>query len=102
MSQHLTDDQMREALQTCADEPVHVPGTIQPMGYLLACGFEDGLVHQVSENCAELFDRPAQDLLTENVASLLGWEMWHAVRNAIGMEAFAKSRRYVGRYEKKT
>ena len=31
----LSPDDLQEALETCAAEPVHILGVIQPIGYLL-------------------------------------------------------------------
>ncbi|WP_147125070.1 HWE histidine kinase domain-containing protein [Shimia ponticola] len=100
MSLHLTDEQMQEALETCAAEPAHIPGTIQPIGFLLACDVEDWAICQASENSGELFGRPVADLFEETVASLLGSPIWHGLRNAIGTEDFADGRRFLGQYEK--
>ena len=96
MSQHLTDEQMQEALQTCAAEPAHIPGTIQPIGFLLACDFEDGAIFQASENCSDLFGKPVAALFEETVASLLGARIWHGLRNALGTEDFETGRLYLG------
>ena len=96
MSQPLTEEQLHEALQTCASEPVHVPGSIQPMGYLLAAEFSEGGIRQISENCPEIFDMPAQDLLGKTVKELLGRDIWHKINNLRGMPAFAKGRHLAG------
>ena len=62
MGQPLTDEQMREAIQTCADERVDIPGQIQPIGYLLGCSAEDGQIHHASANCDEVFGVPVNEI----------------------------------------
>jgi len=37
-------------LDNCAREPIHIPGSIQPHGVLLACSGDDAVVTQVSAN----------------------------------------------------
>lgn len=96
MAQPLTDEQIREALKTCVDEPVHVPGTIQPMGYVLACDFDLGSIHQASANCFDLFGKPLPQVFEDTVATLFGRDIWHSLRNVIGFPNFAEARQYVG------
>lgn len=51
-----------EALQRCADEPIAIPGAVQPHGVLLAVT-EPGLdVVVASANAGELFGRPVRNL----------------------------------------
>lgn len=42
------------AEQQCAVEPIHIPGSIQPHGYLLLVSQGDLRIEQLSANCAEL------------------------------------------------
>jgi two-component system, chemotaxis family, sensor kinase Cph1 len=55
----------------CDAEPIHIPGGIQPHGYLL-CVSDDLVVLQVSENVAQLTGKPAESLLGESIELLLG------------------------------
>lgn len=41
------------ALDACADEPIHIPGSIQPLGALLAFREPDGMVLHASANLGE-------------------------------------------------
>ena len=58
-------------LDNCAREPIHVPGSIQPRGVLLAVSEPELVVQQVSENLAGLtgvrpeaaLDRPLEKVL---------------------------------------
>ena len=65
-----------EALLRCAEEPIAVPGAIQPHGVLLAVTERDLAVVIASANAAELFGRPVggatlADLLDEDAATRL-------------------------------
>jgi two-component system, chemotaxis family, sensor kinase Cph1 len=58
-----------EALLRCADEPIAIPGAIQPHGVLLALTEPDLAVVVASANAAEVFGRPvvALDQLVSEV-----------------------------------
>lgn len=101
MAQPLTEEQLRQAMETCASEPVHIPGSIQPMGYLLACDFQEGVVRQASENCSELFGKDINKILGQTVPSLLGTQIWHNLNNIRAQGTFAAARQFVGTWHAK-
>ena len=53
-----TAEVTEQALLNCADEPIAVPGAVQPHGVLLAVTEPDLVVVVASANAAELFGRP--------------------------------------------
>lgn len=55
----------------CAREPIHIPGGIQPHGYLLSVD-DAGNIVQASANVAELAGRPLEALLGEPLEAVLG------------------------------
>jgi two-component system, chemotaxis family, sensor kinase Cph1 len=59
-------------LSNCEREPIHVPGSIQPRGVLLAVSDPDHVVQQVSENLADLAGVHWQDALGRPLAEVLG------------------------------
>ncbi|MCA9710198.1 MAG: GAF domain-containing protein [Myxococcales bacterium] len=59
-------------LSRCHEEPIHIPGAIQPHGVLLACSEPELVVHQASANCTHVFGRPMEELLGARVEQLLG------------------------------
>ncbi|MFW3171465.1 SpoIIE family protein phosphatase [Geodermatophilus sp. CPCC 206100] len=59
-------------LSNCEREPIHVPGSIQPRGVLLAVSEPDLVVQQVSENLAELVGVEAADALGRPLTEVLG------------------------------
>ncbi|TFV64492.1 GAF domain-containing protein [Geodermatophilus sp. DF01-2] len=59
-------------LGNCEREPIHVPGSIQPHGVLLAVTEPDLVVVQVSENLADLVGVAADDALGRQLPEVLG------------------------------
>ncbi len=57
-------------LDNCAREPIHVPGSVQPRGVLLA--LHEGVVVQVSASVAELLARPVEDVLGRTLEEVVG------------------------------
>jgi light-regulated signal transduction histidine kinase (bacteriophytochrome) len=60
----------RIELAACEDEPIHIPGSIQPHGWLLAFT-QDGRVTHASANCATITGRPAEESIGLGLARLL-------------------------------
>ena len=59
-------------LDSCADEPIHIPGSIQPHGVLIAVSEPDLVVRVVSANCADLLAVDADDLLGRPLGDAAG------------------------------
>ncbi|MFW5967857.1 MAG: ATP-binding protein, partial [Persicimonas sp.] len=57
-------------LSACAEEPIHIPGAIQPHGILLALTDADLEIVQVSENVEDLLGRTCRELLGERLERL--------------------------------
>ncbi|MGK5173371.1 SpoIIE family protein phosphatase [Geodermatophilus sp. CPCC 205761] len=66
-------------LTNCEHEPIHVPGSIQPRGVLLAVSEPDLVVQQVSENLADLVGVAASDALGRPLTEVLGVAQAEAV-----------------------
>lgn len=75
-----TDGQSKRTAQSCADEPIRVPGSIQQHGFFLLIdhAFEKVLV--ASENAERYLRLPMKLILGANVESLLAQEVLTAVR----------------------
>ena len=82
MPSGLSDSEVEEALETCASEPVHIPGTVQPFACLLALTAQTGLVEYASANCLNILGQSAEQLLGADLRDKLGADFWHDVRNA--------------------
>jgi diguanylate cyclase (GGDEF)-like protein len=61
-------------LRDCAQEPIHLPGAIQPHGVLLAVDADSLEVLQVSANCEEVLGISGSSLLGSEVSALIGVE----------------------------
>ena len=67
--------EMERALQTCASEPIHLSGAIQPHGYLISCRLPDWSIHHVSANiealsCVEpdaMLRRSLREFITDEI-----------------------------------
>jgi light-regulated signal transduction histidine kinase (bacteriophytochrome) len=62
---------MERAMVDCAREPIHIPGGIQPHGFLF-CVTDDGIVIQVSANVASLVQTPLDGVLGKPLSGVLG------------------------------
>ncbi|MFI2104266.1 SpoIIE family protein phosphatase [Isoptericola sp. NPDC019693] len=65
-------------LDTCAAEPIHVPGAVQPRGVLLV--LQDDVVVQASANLAELLGPAPSDVLGLSLPAVLGDDAAAALR----------------------
>ena len=68
----------------CDNEPIHIPGGIQPIGFLIAAT-SDWIVTRASQNVSEWLGAEAQDLLGTPLAKLLGAEATHTIRNRMAI-----------------
>ena len=59
---------------TCDNEPIHIPGGIQPHGFLINVSPDNFTVRQVSENAKALFGRDIDDILGCQLDDLIGAE----------------------------
>jgi chemotaxis family two-component system sensor kinase Cph1 len=69
-------------LTNCEQEPIHIPGAIQPHGLLLALD-ENRRIVTASHNCARLLGRSARDLIGTDVNDALGTAVTTAVLHVI-------------------
>ncbi|MET1038893.1 MAG: GAF domain-containing protein, partial [Aeromicrobium sp.] len=69
-------------LTNCEQEPIHVPGAIQPHGLLLALDERQRIV-TASRNCARLVGRSARDLIDTDVREILGSTLTTAVQHVV-------------------
>ena len=64
----------------CDQEPIHVPGTIQPFGFLVALS-PDWMITRVSENIGAFTGHTPQGLLGKPLGSLVSNDAEHRLRN---------------------
>ncbi|MGI4860535.1 MAG: ATP-binding protein [Janthinobacterium lividum] len=84
------------ALDVCDQEPIRMPGAIQPHGYLVALDADLHIV-QASANLVELTGEPAHALLGRHVAALIGAKGTQAVAAAMDTPAIEDKPLYLGR-----
>jgi light-regulated signal transduction histidine kinase (bacteriophytochrome) len=60
----------QEALDACAREPIHIPGSIQPRGVLLIATPDTLVITQISINCSDLLGYEPTQLLGQPLAML--------------------------------
>lgn len=68
----------RVNLENCDSEPIHIPGSIQPHGFLLAVD-EEFVVRFCSDNVSSLL-QGATDVLNKSIEEILGADMGAALR----------------------
>jgi light-regulated signal transduction histidine kinase (bacteriophytochrome) len=83
-------------LQSCDREPIHLPGSIQPRGFLLALGGSDWLVLQASDNVRAFLGKEAAEVLGKPLTALLGDESGTRLLSAIGKNDFDGTTQYLG------
>jgi light-regulated signal transduction histidine kinase (bacteriophytochrome) len=70
-------------LTSCDREPIHIPGGIQPHGFLLNVSQDDFCVRQASENVAALLGRPLDGILGRPLDDLIGAEHTELVTRSL-------------------
>ncbi|MEO0425545.1 MAG: ATP-binding protein, partial [Pseudomonadota bacterium] len=94
-SHALTDAELRQAIDGCDREPIHIPGTIQPHGYLIGVDAERTICF-MSDNCAALFERPLTELVGLSAAGLVPAQDIDGLEQALaGTQALTTSYREI-------
>lgn len=71
---------------TCADEPIHRPGAIQPYGVLLVLEAASLLVTQASDNCELALGKTPESVLNQKLAALFEARGAQLLERAIATE----------------
>lgn len=77
------DPAFQRALDTCAAEPIHIIGAIQPPGVLLVYQRHGGRIVAASANAAELFETDVQTLLGQPINTVIDTPLLDPVSEAI-------------------
>ena len=88
-----------DKITDCEIEPIQAPGCIQGHGVLLALRASDLTILQVSENCAEFFDRGPRELLGLGFQALFPPELIERLRWLIQQEPIERNPLYVATLE---
>jgi len=70
-------------LTNCDREPIHIPGSVQPYGCLLACDGSVGMVRRHSINAGAMLGVGSGDINGRRLDDLIGEGPAHDIRNAI-------------------
>jgi light-regulated signal transduction histidine kinase (bacteriophytochrome) len=68
-------------MMSCADEPIRIPGSIQPHGFLLGLEIGQEIVVLASENAESFFKTPVKLLLGSTLDLFLDREILASIRN---------------------
>ena len=98
MSSLMSEADLRIALEGCASEPIHIPGTVQPFACLIAKDPDSHKVSHVSENASDILAVEPQTLLGADLRTYLGADVWHAVKNAFSLPASSKKSHHLGQF----
>src|SRR3954453_19191641 len=82
-------------LSTCAREPIHIPGSIQPHGVLFALSAADLTVTQVSANVERFIGRNAESTLSQPIERVLGEGVGQQVRAMVAAQALEQNPSYL-------
>ncbi|MEZ5764641.1 MAG: HWE histidine kinase domain-containing protein [Xanthobacteraceae bacterium] len=69
-------------LTNCDREPIHIPGSIQPHGCLLACDAMARTVLRHSQNASDVLECTGE-LIGQKLEAILGEDAVHTIRNAM-------------------
>ena len=99
MAVPFSDAQIKQALEQCAAEPVHIPGCVQPYGALVAFDTQTHSILYASENCEALIGRSAESRFGASFRDVFEPEIIHAINNVAGQPKFAQQAVPVGRFD---
>ena len=74
-------------LINCADEPIRFPGAVQPHGVLMTLSLPELHIQQISANVLSMLNQPAESLLNQPLAKLVGVQNASAIKQASACDA---------------
>jgi len=93
---HSSTDQLNAALQRCNEEPIHIPGVVQPCGVLLGIDRASEAINYVSDTASQFFQIVPEQLFGTQLVDLIGREAMHDLRNVQSRLGARPRRDYVG------
>lgn len=92
----LTESQVREALETCAAEPVHIPGIVQPFACLIAADIQSQTIAYASENSPDFLGVAPETLFGKTLTQVLGPDVTHQLANMLATGTSDKTAEMLG------
>ncbi len=80
------------ALQNCDNDPIHIPGSIQGFGYLIATDAEFKKFNYISKNFDEIAPNGIQKLLSAPPGELFTEKEQHKIKNVLGHSTIENQR----------
>ena len=96
---HRTVDREILALDNCAREPIHRPGSVQSFGVLIAGPADLSIIEYCSENAEELLGVPAALLLGAEFGKVMSPQIVHDLRTLLALGSSSRQRERAGRYD---
>jgi light-regulated signal transduction histidine kinase (bacteriophytochrome) len=88
--------ELQEAIANCDKEPIHIPGTTQTFGVVLATDAKLNRIEFASETTQQYLGIAATDLLGQPMDSLLDELLMHSARNMLTRASSSHQRHVVG------
>lgn len=76
----------RIGLDNCENEPIRVPGSIQPHGFLLALNPENGKIVFCSANVSDFLPVSAADVLNSDFQTVFGDNTWQQLTDSLARD----------------
>ncbi|MCF2443182.1 ATP-binding protein [Dyadobacter sp. CY345] len=86
-------------LSNCESEPIHIPGSIQPHGFLLGLNFDSHLIGFCSANSDDFIKLPPEKLLGKSLAEIFGTNQYDSFVSYLRDEKTDQARPFVFIYE---
>jgi chemotaxis family two-component system sensor kinase Cph1 len=68
----LSEQELKDALEQCAREPIHIPGSIQPHGFLIVFDPQSGIIGNCSENISAFLGHEPGAVLGRTLVEMFG------------------------------
>lgn len=68
----LSEEQLKKALDNCASEPIHIPGSIQPHGFLIVFSPDTHIITHCSDNIAAFIQQSPDAVINRSVQDVFG------------------------------
>ena len=81
--QQLSETQLKQALDGCSTEPIHIPGSIQPYGVMLVLDPQNHCILQASDNLDAWLGVATKDALGKPLASVIGDDQADIIRHIV-------------------
>ena len=95
----VSKETLEEAIANCDKEQIHIPGSIQSFGYLLATNRTCETIDYVSANFEDVLGNTPVNLLERSFDDSFPSHFIHEVRNALGRDTSKSQREPIGTHE---